>query len=204
MYIPPFSIEQFFAQYEFTTPHILCASDCETMTVAELLALAGMPLADLGQLRLGYTDSQGSLAMRTAVSHTYRTVTPNDLIILTTPEEGIYIAMRALLEPGDHAIVLTPAYDSLLNMGSREFVILESGPETYLQSAFQNGNYVIEKREGGSLHHFAAVIDISTVASGTGPDTTFKFDEAREIFLAYATGSSMPRWLKWQHMPIRT
>lgn len=107
-------------------------------------------------------------------------------------------------EKHEEAITTEAIHDSLLNMGSREFVILESGPETYLQSAFQNGNYVIEKREGGSLHHFAAAIDRSMVASRTGPDTTFNFDEAREIFLAYATGSSMPRWLKWQHMPMPT
>lgn len=107
-------------------------------------------------------------------------------------------------EKHEEAITAEAIHDSLLNMGSREFVILESGPETYLQSAFQNGNYVIEKREGGSGHHFAAAIDRSTVASSTGSDTTFNFDEVREIFLAYATGSSMPRWLKWQHMPIPT
>ncbi len=27
-------------------------------------------------------------------------------------EEGIYLAMRALLEPGDHVVVLTPNYQA--------------------------------------------------------------------------------------------
>ena len=116
MKIAPFSIEQFFAKYEFSTPHILCASDCETMTVAELLAMAGQDVADLGSLRLGYTESQGSLELRTAVAQQYDTIDPDHVIVLTTPEEGIYITMQALLDEGDHAIVLSPAYDSLLNM----------------------------------------------------------------------------------------
>ncbi|MFQ5436491.1 MAG: aminotransferase class I/II-fold pyridoxal phosphate-dependent enzyme, partial [Anaerolineae bacterium] len=116
MEIAPFTIEQFFAVYEFSTPHLLCASDCETMTVAELLSLANMDLAGLGDLRLNYTESQGDPALRTAVAQQYPGIAPDEVVILTAPEEGIYTAMRTLLEPGDHVVVLTPAYDSLLNM----------------------------------------------------------------------------------------
>jgi hypothetical protein len=60
MKIAPFEIEQYFDKYEFTTPYLLCASDCETMNVAELMALAEVPLSDFGQLSLGYTEAQGS------------------------------------------------------------------------------------------------------------------------------------------------
>ncbi len=116
MKIAPFTIEQFFAEYEFTTPHLLCASDCETMTVAELMAMADASLSDLGDLRLSYTESQGDPALRTAVAQQYPGIHPNHIVILTAPEEGIYTAMRTLLEPGDHVVVLTPAYDSLLNL----------------------------------------------------------------------------------------
>ena len=41
---------------------------------------------------------------------------PEDVVILGAPEEGIYLALRTLLDPGDHVVVLTPAYDSLLNL----------------------------------------------------------------------------------------
>lgn len=116
MQIPPFTIEQFFAVYEFTTPYILCASDCESMSVGELLQLANAPVERLLELRLGYAESQGGIELRTAVSHTYTSVHPDEIVILTAPEEGIYLTMRTLLEPGDHVVVLTPAYDSLLNM----------------------------------------------------------------------------------------
>ncbi len=114
MKIAPFEIETYFDQYEFTTPHLLCASDCETVTIAELLQMAGSSLEEFGQLRLGYTQAQGNLGLRTAVSHTYKTIQPDDVMILNSPEEGIYLTMRTLLEPGDHVIVLTPAYNSLL------------------------------------------------------------------------------------------
>lgn len=116
MDIKPFTIEDFFARYEFTTPHILSASDCETISVRELLALGGLPEAALLDQRLSYTESQGDPELREAISNQYETTTANDVLVLAAPEEGIYIAMRALLEPGDHVIVLTPAYESLLNL----------------------------------------------------------------------------------------
>jgi aspartate/methionine/tyrosine aminotransferase len=116
MKIAPFEIEQYFDRYEFTTPHLLCASDCETMSVAELLQMADVPLAGLAEMRLGYTEAQGSRELRTAVSQSYQSVQPDQVLTLTAPEEGIYLTMRTLLEPGDHVIVLTPAYNSLLNL----------------------------------------------------------------------------------------
>jgi aspartate/methionine/tyrosine aminotransferase len=116
MKIAPFATEQFFAQYEFSTPYILCASDCETTTAGEVLQLAGMDAADLLDLRLGYTESQGTSVFRAAVAGLYDCASPEEVISLGAPEEGIYLMMRTLLEPGDHVVVLTPAYDSLLNL----------------------------------------------------------------------------------------
>ena len=116
MQIKPFATEEFFARYEFTTPHLLCASDCETLTVGDLLRLAGANAADLLDLRLSYTESAGHPALRAAVAALYEQVAPEEVVILGAPEEGIYLTMRALLSPGDHAVVLTPAYDSLLNL----------------------------------------------------------------------------------------
>ncbi len=116
MHIPPFATEAYFSRYEFTTPHLLCASDCETLSVGELLGLAGADAAELLDLRLSYTESQGHPALRAAVAALYDSVDPAEVVMLGAPEEGIYLTMRALLNPGDRAIVLTPAYDSLLNL----------------------------------------------------------------------------------------
>lgn len=116
MQIKSFATELFFNLYEFTTPHLLCASDCETMSVSELLRLAGADPNELLDLRLGYTESPGHPDLRAAVSRLYERTSADEIVILGAPEEGIYLAMRTLLEPGDHVIVLTPAYDSLLNL----------------------------------------------------------------------------------------
>ena len=116
MNIKPFHTERFFATHEFTAPHILCASDCESLTVDELLQLAGASWESLGRLRLGYTESQGAPALRERIADLYTNASADQIIGLGAPEEGIFIALHALLEPDDDVIVLTPCYDSLVNV----------------------------------------------------------------------------------------
>jgi aspartate/methionine/tyrosine aminotransferase len=116
MRIKPFHTERFFAAYEFTVPYILCASDCESLTVDGLLELAGADWSRLGGLPLGYTESQGAPALREGIAALYDQVDACHVVGLGAPEEGIFITMHALLEPGDEVVVLSPCYDSLLNV----------------------------------------------------------------------------------------
>lgn len=116
MKIEPFATEHFFARYEFTTPYQLCNSDCETLTVEELLAMTDMSLDEFGRLSLGYTESPGNPQLREEIAAAFPGVTAEDVLILGTPIEGIYLAARAVLDPGDEVIVLSPAYDALINM----------------------------------------------------------------------------------------
>jgi len=114
--IKPFQTERFFAIHEFTAACLLCVSDCESLTVDELLQLAGVSYASLGRLWLGYTESQGAPALRERIAGLYTSVGADQVVGLGAPEEGIFVAMHALLEPGDEAVVLTPCYDSLANV----------------------------------------------------------------------------------------
>jgi aspartate/methionine/tyrosine aminotransferase len=116
MNIKPFHTERFFATHEFTAPYHLCASDCESLTVGELLQLAGAYWDSLGELRLGYTESQGAPALRERIAAMYSQISADQVIGLGAPEEGIFVTMHALLEPDDEVVVLAPCYDSLLNV----------------------------------------------------------------------------------------
>ncbi|MGI9285121.1 MAG: aminotransferase class I/II-fold pyridoxal phosphate-dependent enzyme [Pseudomonadales bacterium] len=118
MQIQAFETEHFYAEYEFAAPHLLSASDCEAISVQELMQMAGMSLEDLGALKLGYTESQGDPALRQAIAATYQGVSADDVVVLATPIEGIYLTMRALLGSEDEAVVLSPAYDALSNLPS--------------------------------------------------------------------------------------
>jgi aspartate/methionine/tyrosine aminotransferase len=81
--------------------------------LSELLALADEETRALWDgLRLGYTESQGHPLLRNEAARLYRTVGPEQVLI-AAPEELIFLAMNALLEPADHVIVTQPAYQSL-------------------------------------------------------------------------------------------
>ncbi|MEV8609239.1 aminotransferase class I/II-fold pyridoxal phosphate-dependent enzyme [Amycolatopsis sp. NPDC051373] len=111
--LPDFRLETYFSRWEFTARHHLTASDVQTMTVAELLALADDDGRERwGTLALGYTETYGLPALREEIAATYTDVGPEDVLCFAGAEEGLYLAMRTLLEPGDHAVVITPNYQA--------------------------------------------------------------------------------------------
>ena len=113
MHIPPFKLERFFAKYEFQVPYLLCASDCETMVIRELLKCDPAARAELHSLRLGYTESQGSLELREQIARLYNRITTEQVLVHPGAEEAIFIFMNVALERGDHVIVHDPCYQSL-------------------------------------------------------------------------------------------
>lgn len=113
MNLAPFQLERYFAKYEFHAEFLLCSSDCETMSIAELLAMDEQAGERFQQVRLGYTESQGSPALRAAICELYGTMQPEDVLVHTGAEEAIFLFMFAALKEGDHAIVHSPVYQSL-------------------------------------------------------------------------------------------
>jgi aspartate/methionine/tyrosine aminotransferase len=114
MQIADFALERYFARWEFHVKHVLCASDVEPMPLSELLATADEESRDRWKtLRLGYTESQGNPVLRAEIARLYELVAPEEIITFTGAEEGIFLAMHALLAAGDHAVVMWPAYQSL-------------------------------------------------------------------------------------------
>lgn len=116
MQIPPFKLERYFARYEFNVRYLLCSSDCESLTIAELLA--GEPGAQERFMEhwLGYTESQGAPSLRREIARIYRTVQPGEVLVHSGAEEAIFLFMQAALRPGDHVIVHTPCYQSLIEL----------------------------------------------------------------------------------------
>jgi aspartate/methionine/tyrosine aminotransferase len=114
--IEPFAIERFYERWEFRAELMLSSSDCETIAVADLLALEPDAEERLHGLRLGYTEVPGSLELRSAVARGYERAEPEDVLTLAAAEEGIFTAYHALLAPGDHAVVEAPCYGSAIEV----------------------------------------------------------------------------------------
>lgn len=113
MNFPPFKLERYFAQYEFNTEYLLCSSDCEAMSIADLLALEEGAAEKFQHIWLGYTESQGSPALRNEIAKIYETIQPEKILVHTGAEEAIFLFMLAVLKAGDHVIVHAPHYQSL-------------------------------------------------------------------------------------------
>jgi len=113
MKIPPFLLERYFASHEFNVRFVLCASDCESSSIGELLALEPGAEERLSRQRLGYTESPGSPALRQAIAGLYASTGPEQVLVHSGAEEAVFLFMHATLQPGDRLVVQTPCYQSL-------------------------------------------------------------------------------------------
>jgi aspartate/methionine/tyrosine aminotransferase len=109
-----FRLEVYFSRWEFAVRHNLGASDAESMRVADLLAMADGAERDAwDRMTLGYVPTWGGDALRTEIAATYERIEPHDVLCFAGAQEGLWCAMHALLEPGAHAIVTVPNYQSM-------------------------------------------------------------------------------------------
>lgn len=116
MQIPVFRLERYFARYEFSSPHLLCCSDCESFSVGEILEMEPGAAGKFNDLRLGYTESTGDPALRKEIALLYDEIDPEQVLVHSGAEEAIFIFMNAVLEKGDHVIVHWPCYQSLADV----------------------------------------------------------------------------------------
>lgn len=111
--LPEFRLETYLGRWEFTARHHMTASDAETLTTGDLLALGGpVALEALLATRLSYTEPYGALDLRAAIAATYDACHTEDIVCFAGAEEGVYCLYRTLLASDDHAIVVTPNYQS--------------------------------------------------------------------------------------------
>ena len=128
MSIREFQLERYFARWEFNAAYLLSASDCETMAIGELMDLAGMPLAALADLRLGYTESQGDPTLRATIARFYPLLTADQILVTNAPEEAIFLVMQTLLNPGDRVVVQTTCYQSLSEIAAYRGCTIQPWP----------------------------------------------------------------------------
>jgi aspartate/methionine/tyrosine aminotransferase len=114
MRIADFALERYFARWEFSVEHLLCASDVQGYPMGELLALADDEARALWDgLTLGYAESSGHPLLHREIAALYDGLEPDDVLVFAGAEEGIFCLVNVLLGPGDHAVVTWPGYQSL-------------------------------------------------------------------------------------------
>lgn len=84
--------------------------------------------------------------------------------------------------------------EALSEIGPNDFLILEAGPETYIQTRWSDGGFTLERRDGGADRHFRAE---------TGNDqTVLEFEDVLGAFTAWAEGTRLPAALKWKALQL--
>ena len=123
MKIKDFAIERYFAKYEFTAKYLLSSSDCDGFSMDYVLNLASSAEKEAwSSLKLGYTETRGSDALRTAISNQYETIGLENIVV-SSPGELNFALMNVLLKRGDEVVCMAPMYQSMYqvakNMGCK-------------------------------------------------------------------------------------
>ena len=74
MKINPFKLERFFGIYEFKAPYMLGSSDCESLSIEEVLAFEPDAEKNFLKTNLGYTECEGLPLLREEIVKLYKNV----------------------------------------------------------------------------------------------------------------------------------
>jgi aspartate/methionine/tyrosine aminotransferase len=112
--IRDFGVETWMNRWETRCSYNLAETCVDSVTVEELLAIAGLDeaalLAELVPMRLGYGAIEGSERLRRAIAALYETASPDDVLVTHGAIGANSLAYQALVEPGDVVISLVPTY----------------------------------------------------------------------------------------------
>lgn len=111
--LPDFRLETHFAKWEFSARYHLTASDAESISLRDLLAMATPEDREAFEgMWLGYTETFGAPDLRAQIASTYVAQDPENILCFAGASEGIFAANSVLLDSDSHAIVITPNYQS--------------------------------------------------------------------------------------------
>lgn len=118
MTINIFKLEEYLTHHEFNAPYLLCCSDAESFSMKEIIDLGESRERELwNNLRLGYTEVKGLPVLREQIAQSlYPKLRASQISCFAGAEEGIFCALFSLCGPRDHVIVLTPCYQSFLEI----------------------------------------------------------------------------------------
>jgi len=111
--LPDFQLETHFAKWEFKAKYHMTASDAESISLPDLLAMANPEDKEsFENMWLGYTETWGAPDVRKEVARSYQQQNSSNILCFAGASEGIFAANSALLDKDSHAIVITPNYQS--------------------------------------------------------------------------------------------
>ena len=108
MHIDPFHLERWQSIHEHQVEINLSDSGVHPVDLSELLDRS--ELDRLMNVRLGYTQTNGTPELREVIAALHPGATVDDVEVVNGGSEANFIALWSLLEPGDEVVVMLPNY----------------------------------------------------------------------------------------------
>lgn len=113
-----FQLERWMTRWELDVDYDIAESGILPLSVADILGLVPAEAAealrnDLLTLPLAYSEARGTEALRSIIAATYRRASADDILVTTGAIEANFLLFSALLQPGDHVVAVSPAYQQL-------------------------------------------------------------------------------------------
>ncbi len=111
--LPDFRLESHFSKWEFKARYHMTASDAESISLRDLLAMAtAEEREEFEGMWLGYTETFGAPDLRETIGSMYTNREAHEILCFAGASEGIFAANSVILDKDSHAIVVTPNYQS--------------------------------------------------------------------------------------------
>ena len=113
MHIDPFGVELWMNEWETKCDWNLAETCVESLTVDQLLQIAGKndtDLTDLLSIKLTYGAIEGSDRLRNAICGLYQAQTPENVVITHGTIGANMLVHKTLVSRGDHVVAVVPTY----------------------------------------------------------------------------------------------
>jgi aspartate/methionine/tyrosine aminotransferase len=116
--VETFALERWMSTWEMKVEFDIAESGIYPMTTREIIELLppgqqADALAEVLDLRLGYTEARGTEALRAIIASTYQDTSADEILVTTGAIEANYLLFNTLLDAGDHIVTIYPAYQQL-------------------------------------------------------------------------------------------
>jgi aspartate/methionine/tyrosine aminotransferase len=112
--LPDFALKRFLSQPAAAVARAnLSASFAQPRGIVALLALEPGAAERFAAQPLGYTAAFGGASLREAIAARYEHVAPDEVVATCGGDDSLPSLFMALVQPGDHVVVPSPAYQPL-------------------------------------------------------------------------------------------
>ena len=153
MKIEQFEMERTQSLYEHAVDYNLAESGVSPLSVNDLVSAE--TLAELAAMPLCYPEGMGSELLRERIALFYDNATADNIVVTNGGSEANYIALQALLEPGDRVACMIPNY-------------LQTWGLARAYSERTDAFHLVESRGGDSARW---ALDLDSLAAAVSPAT---------------------------------